>query len=379
MKKIIIIALCLLAAIFAIQPKVYASEANLKSVSKQALLMDYASGEILYEHDSTTARPIASMVKLMTLLCIYESIDEGIITLQDDVTVSQTAASMGGSQVFLDADSVHKAENLIKTIIICSANDSCVAMAEHVSGSVEAFVDKMNDKAAQLCLVNTNFVNCTGLPAVNQFSCAQDVAVMMRALLKHENYYKHASIWLEDYVHPNGRTTTITNTNKLSRFYKGCDGGKTGFTQEAMHCLCATAIRDNSRYIAVVVGAPDSKTRFNEVSNMLNFAFANYQSKTFYKAGETVGELPVLKGKKDTVEYATAQDLVFLMRKGSKAPEIKIELSDSLVAPCQKGDIIGKAYLVLDGNVVAQADIVILQSVGIKSYLDCIRDILKAG
>ena len=317
------------------------------------------------------------MVKIMTLLRTYESVASGKVSLEDDVTVSQRAADMGGSQAFLDAGSVHKLKNLIKTIIVASANDSCVAVAEHISGSVENFVDSMNKRAGELGLKDTNFVNCTGLPATNQYSCAKDVAVMMRTLISTEsNYFEYSKIWMEDFVHPGGRVTGLTNTNKLIRFYQGCDGGKTGYTNEAKHCLCATAKRGDTRLIAVVVGAPDSKTRFKETSDLLNYGFGNYESKVMLSR-DGLEDMQIKSGVKETLKIAPAEQLALFGKKGETNGELVVEL-DSVKAPVKVGDAVGRALIVApDGTVLAKTDIVALEDIENQSYFDTVRDILR--
>ncbi len=346
----------------------------LNITAREALSMS-ADGQVLYEKNATEKRPIASMTKIMTLICIYDAVDEGKISLDDAVVVSQRAASMGGSQVFLDAHATYKAEQLVKSIIVCSANDSCVAMAEHVSGSVESFVDKMNSKAEALSCVATHFANCTGLPHVSQFSCAQDVATMLRELIKHPHYFQCANIWMEDFVHPGGRVTGMTNTNKLVRFYEGCDGGKTGFTNEAMHCLAATAKRGETRIISVVVGATDSKTRFKEVSDMFNYAFANYQNKVYLQQGEHVSDVTVSGGKTDC-KVVAAKSLYYFGKKGDDGFTIQTEVEENLRAPIAEGQKVGVAKLVApDGRVVAEADLVSANKVEKKSFWNFIREI----
>ena len=378
MKKSAII-ICLTLAVAFIFPQLCFADNTTNitntATAKSAYLMEYDTGEVLYARKETEARPIASMVKIMTLLCIYDSVSEGKISLDDDVHISNRAASMGGSQVFLDANTTHKAENLIKSIIICSANDSCVAMAEHISGSVEIFIEKMNKKAEQLGLVNTYFVNCTGLPAINQFSCAVDVANMFRALIKYENFFTHSRIWMEDYVHPDGRVTGMTNTNKLSRFYEGCDGGKTGFTAEAMHCLCATAKRGDTRYISVVIGASDSKKRFAEVSEMLNYAFANYENKVLLDV-DSFNETEIKCGKVNTVKYAPDKKLVCFGKRGTVNAEIQTELYE-IKAPILKGDVVGKAYAISNGVTVGECNLVATEDVEKKGYWDYLLEIIS--
>lgn len=347
-----------------------------KGINSSSLLMDFASGTVIHELNASQRRPIASMVKIMTLLRTYESIASGKASLEDDVTISQRAADMGGSQAFLDAGSVHKLKNLIKTIIVASANDSCVAVAEHISGSVENFVDSMNKRAGELGLKDTNFVNCTGLPATNQYSCARDVATMMRTLISTEsNYFEYSKIWMEDFVHPGGRVTGLTNTNRLIRFYQGCDGGKTGYTNEAKHCLCATAKRGETRLIAVVVGAPDSQTRFKEVSNLLNYGFGNYESKVML-AKDGLEEIQIRSGVKEALKIAPAEQLALFGKKGETKGELVIDLHD-VKAPVKKGDAVGYALIVApDGSVLAKTDIVALEDIEKQSFFDTVRDIL---
>lgn len=347
-----------------------------KGINSSSLLMDFASGTVIHELNASQRRPIASMVKIMTLLRTYESIASGKASLEDDVTISQRAADMGGSQAFLDAGSVHKLKNLIKTIIVASANDSCVAVAEHISGSVENFVDSMNKRAGELGLKDTNFVNCTGLPATNQYSCAGDVATMMRTLISTEsNYFEYSKIWMEDFVHPGGRVTGLTNTNRLIRFYQGCDGGKTGYTNEAKHCLCATAKRGETRLIAVVVGAPDSQTRFKEVSDLLNYGFGNYESKVML-AKDGLEEIQIKSGVKEALKIAPAEQLALFGKKGETKGELVIDLHD-VKAPVKKGDAVGYALIVApDGSVLAKTDIVALEDIEKQSFFDTVRDIL---
>ena len=241
MKKMITLFLC--GALLCAVASASLACASAVDVTAKSAILTSADGKVLFEKNADEKRPIASMTKIMTLNCIYDAVAEGKISLQDEVVVSRRAASMGGSQVFLEANGKYKAEDLVKSIIICSANDSCVAMAEHVCGSVEAFVRLMNQKAKDLQMRGTHFENCTGLPNVSQYSCARDVAAMLAQLITHPHYFTCAKVWTEDFHHSGGRVTGMTNTNKLVRFYDGCDGGKTGFTNEAMHCLAATAKR----------------------------------------------------------------------------------------------------------------------------------------
>ena len=377
MRKIVTFTICLAVIVAVLVPFAACAETTtaLSTTSREAILLS-DDGQVLYESNATDKRPIASMTKIMTLLCAYDAIDDGKVALDDDVVASSRAASMGGSQVFLDANATYKMENLIKSIVVCSANDSCVAVAEHVSGSVEGFVDEMNAKAKELGLVATHFENCTGLPAVSQFSCAKDVAAMFAALIKHQHYFTCSRIWMEDFAHPSGRVTGMTNTNKLIRFYDGCDGGKTGYTSEAQHCLSATAKRGDTRVIAVVVGAPDSKTRFREVSEMFNYAFANYESKVYVDKHSDVGEAQVVGGKEKTVKLAAVDKLTAFGKKGNVDYTVEYEIDASVKAPVKQGDIVGRAKLVdANGTVVKEVAITVQNNVDAKTYWDYVKDI----
>ena len=360
----------------AVEAKIQASGMQLQS--KSAVLMSSDTGEVLFESNADERRPIASMVKIMTLLLCFENADAGKISYDDTVTVSQRSASMGGSQAFLDAGSQYKADDLIKSIAIASANDSCVAMAEHISGSVESFVEQMNNKANQLGMENTVFVNCTGLPVVGQFSTARDVGKMFNELIKHQDYFRYTKIWMDDFVHPSGRVTGLTNTNKLIRQYNGCDAGKTGYTAEAKHCLAATAMRNDMRLVSVIVGGPDSSTRFNENKMLFDYGFANYQSKPFLKKGEKINEeVSVSGGKSDTVKAEAEQNLNLFGKKGEQKGELVIELEKNVKAPVAKGDIVGKAYIKDGETVLKEVNLVATETIEKATYFDSLNNIIK--
>ena len=376
MKKQILLILGVVLLVGVIVPMCAFAE-GLNITAREGILIS-EDGQVLYEHNSLEKRPIASMTKVMTLLCIYDAIDQGKIALDDDVVVSSRAAGMGGSQVFLEANGAYKVQELIKSIIVCSANDSCVAMAEHISGSVENFVTEMNNKCREYGLVATHFENCTGLPAVSQFSCAKDVANMFLRLIQHPHYFTCANIWIEDFVHPSGRVTGMTNTNKLVKFYQGCDGGKTGYTSEAQHCLTATAKRGDTRVVAVVIGAKDSKTRFKEVSDLFNYAFANYQTQVYLSPAD-VKQLTVDGGKQQYVVVAPVQKLFAFGKKGEKAYTVEYNIPDSVKAPINKGQVVGNAKLVdIQGNTIKSIEIVAMADVQCKTYWDYVEQILGA-
>lgn len=356
-----------------------ASGSDFKSVGKSAYLVDVGTGTVLYSRKEDDRLPIASMVKIMTALLTMEEIDSGGISLDDDVRVSENSASMGGSQVFLEANTTHKLSNLLKSVIVASANDSCVALAEHISGSVEDFVERMNERARELGMQNTAFKNCTGLPAPESFSSAKDVSIMFRELIKHPIFFEYASVWLEDYVHPDGRVTSINNTNKLVRYYDGCDGGKTGFTSEAKFCLCATAKKGDMRVVAVVIGADSSKVRNGAVSSMFDYAFANYSNKIMLKEGDILDvKMPVTGSKTKQIALTADRNLTrFVSREDKDRYEIRYDLPQSVKAPIEVGDVVGKAYLVRNGEVVDSANVIANEGANRINLFDAIGDIAR--
>ncbi|MBO4554234.1 MAG: D-alanyl-D-alanine carboxypeptidase, partial [Clostridia bacterium] len=344
-----------------------------------AYLVDYATGEVLYKRNENEKLPIASMVKIMTANLTLEAIERGELSLDDDVTVSENAARMGGSQVFLDANSVHKVGDLLRSVIVASANDSCVALAEHISGSVEGFVNVMNTRAKELGMQNTHFVNCTGLPAPNGYSCAKDCVAMFSALIKHPVFFEYAKVWMEDFKHPSGRTTSISNTNKLVKFYNGCDGGKTGFTNEAKFCLTATAKRNDMRVIAVVIGADSSKNRNAAVSQMFDYAFANFENRVLQKANEPIpNDVEIVGGKQKSVLLTIEKDLTAFAKKNENVDlQVKFDLPSRLKAPLKVGDAVGKAYVVKNGVVVKEEPVIVKEAVDKRSFFDAIKDATK--
>ncbi len=358
---------------------VLAEEFENESINCKAYyLADANSKTEIFAKNELKHLPIASMNKIMTLLICFESIDNNEISLNDDVVVSENASKMGGSQIFLENNGVYKVEDLIKGIVVASANDACVAMAEKICGSQSDFVEKMNQKAMELGMNNTNFVNCTGLPAVSQYSCAKDVFTMFSELIKHKDYFTFSSIWMDKITHPEGRFTEISNTNKLIRFYDGCDSGKTGYTSEAGHCLCASAIRDNLRLVSVVIGASNSKERFRGVSSMFNYGFSNYYNKLIVDNVNPLDvDVNVVGGKKKTVSVVAENPVyIFSRKKERKSVEFNFEPIDKIVAPIYKGFVVGK-LVVFENNVeICSVNVVANEDVAKKSYFDNVSDIM---
>ncbi|MCL1945043.1 MAG: D-alanyl-D-alanine carboxypeptidase [Firmicutes bacterium] len=353
------------------------TEEALSKNAKAATLIDFDTGTVVFEKNVNDKYPIASMVKIMTLLLIMENIEAGVLSPNTEIPISENASSMGGSQAFLDANTTYKAGELIKSIVVASANDSCVAMAEHIAGTVDGFVLRMNDKAKALGMENSNFVNCTGLPAPNGYSTAKDVSIMMRALLRHQLFFDYASVWTFDFAHNSGRTTTLTNTNKLINAYKGCDGGKTGFTQEARYCLAATAKRGNTRLIAVVIGENDSKVRNFEISNLLNHGFGNYETRQFVFKDIPLQEFVVQRARNPILAIAPKDDYFYFSQKTIK-PKIDHNITiNKDKAPILKGEIVGTLTLSKDGKHLKQIDMVATINIDEVQFVDILQQIAE--
>ncbi|MDE6757830.1 MAG: D-alanyl-D-alanine carboxypeptidase [Clostridia bacterium] len=340
-------------------------------------LTEYYTGEVLYEYNAESKHEIASMVKIMTANLIFEAIDAGKLSYDEMITISPNAASMGGSQMFLDSGAQYSVSDLLKGIIVVSANDASYAMAERIAGSVDSFVVMMNERASQLGMVNTKFANCTGLPNENeQYSTAKDVNIMTRQLMSHEKYYEYASVWMEDYMHPSGRITQFVNTNKLLKQYNGCIGGKTGYTDAAGHCLSACAERNGMKVVATIVGGTDSKSRFNQVRTMFDYSFANYVNKIYYRKGDVVGSVKVEKSPIEQIEVAISGDVTKFSKLGECGEEIQLILPESIVAPICKGDVVGQAVYTLDGK-ECSVDVIAMQDARKSTFLDIIKGITK--
>ena len=344
MKKLITCLILIAAVAAAFAANTACAEEEQKLVTAfSAYLTDSKSGRVLYAKDENEKHEIASMVKIMTATLTFEALERGELSLEEEIVVSPEAAGLGGSQKFLDAGERYQVGDLNKGVVIASANDASVALAERISGSHEAFVNKMNARARELGMNNTRFCCATGLPdSGEQYSTAKDVNVMTRDLMKHKAYYDYAGIWMEDFVHPSGRTTQLVNTNKLIRNYSGCVGGKTGFTDEAGFCLSACAERKGVRVVATLIGGRDSKTRFAEVSGMFNYAFANFENVKAVTAGEELGSVAVRGGKVKSVPYGGAADVGALLKNGETLPPPELKLPEKIKKPISRGEAHGR-------------------------------------
>lgn len=341
--------------------------------AKAAILMDCSTGTILLEKNSHEKLPIASITKIMSMLLIMESIDQGIISYDTKVNVSEYSWGFGGSQVWLEPGEVFTVDEMLKAIAIHSANDATVAMAEAIAGSEEAFVGMMNQKARELGMNDTSFLDCSGLTDVGHYSSAHDIAVMSRELLtKHPEITKYTSTWqakFRDNV-PGKKAVSLDNTNKLVRHYKGTVGLKTGYTGAAGHCLSASAVRDSQQLISVVLGEPDSNTRFAESRKLLDYGFANFETVMVNAKDEPVHQVTVKKGLQPVTNAVFKDDVKLLLKKGEKGKiERIIALKDNLTAPVKSGQKIGEVTFVISGNEVGKADLVASSDVQRVSFL----------
>lgn len=336
--------------------------------SKSVILKEANTNTIIYETNSHEALPPASITKIMTLLLIYEAEADGKFSWEDSVSVSEHAASMGGSQVFLEPYETQTAADMTKCIAIASANDAAVAMAEFIGGSEEGFVSMMNDKAKELGMTDTNFVNACGLDADGHLSSAADIALMTEALItKFPEVKEYTTKWQDTIIHSTKKGDTefgLTNTNKLIKWYPGATGLKTGSTGKALCCLSGTAEKNGMSLVAVVMGAPDSKTRFLEVMKLFDYAVSNYTLTAGFEKGEPVTEIPVQKGTSDLVQAEAAESVSFLMEKGS-ANELTWEINayENISAPFEAGTKAGEITYYMNGEEKGRCDIVTSESI----------------
>ena len=352
MKRLLSLFLCILLCL----PTTAFAEAPLELSAKSALLMERSTGTILFEKSSHDQLPPASVTKIMTMLLVMEALDNGQYTLDDLVPVSDFAASMGGSQVFLEPNEQMSVHDMLKAVAVASGNDAAVALAEYTAGSHEGFVAKMNERAKQLGMNDTNFINCNGLDEAGHVTSAHDIALMSREIMRHPKIFEYTTIWMDSLR--NGEFGLV-NTNKLVRFYQGATGLKTGSTSVAGFCISATAKRDGMDLIAVVMGSPTSKERFADATKMLDYGFANYGICNTLVSDDELSPIELKKGVKDTVEIGLADGFSLLMKKSEIANmEKKITLPESVNAPISKNQKVGTVEFFSNGQSVGKCDIV---------------------
>lgn len=378
MKRLVSVMLTIILLTTFAAPLAFAEEktgVELADNVRSAILIERDTGKVLYEKNSNESLPPASMTKVMTMLLIMEALDEGKLSYDEKVRASEYAASMGGSQIFLEAGEEMTVEELLKGIAIGSGNDAAVAMAERIAGSEEAFIDMMNKKAEELGLKDTKFQNTTGLPVEEHYSSAHDMAIMSKELLKYEDITKYTGKYEAYLREDTDNKFWLVNTNKLVRFYPGVDGLKTGFTREAMYCLTATAEKDGMRVIAVVFGAPTPKDRNAQVTKMLDYAFSQYKTHSMFERNHVMGSAKISKGKDKTLDVVTSEPISLLTKKGENIDDVsqKVTVHKDLKAPIKKGDPVGELVIEKNGEKLIQSPLVAKEDIDKASWWDLFK------
>ncbi|MFA1822811.1 D-alanyl-D-alanine carboxypeptidase family protein [Virgibacillus oceani] len=343
---------------------------NLASEAETAILMERDTGEILFDKNANEKLPPASMTKVMTLLLIMEELENGNLSYDETIRISERAASMGGSQIFLEEGEEMTVKDLLKGVAVASGNDASVALAERIAGSEDAFVKRMNEKVEKLDLQNTKFQNSTGLPAEDHYSTSYDMAMIAKELLKYETITDYTSIY-EDYLRQGeDNEFWLVNTNKLVRFYPGVDGLKTGFTNEAKYCLTATAEKNDMRVITVVMGAETTKERNAAVSQMLDYAFNHFETEKLFDKGQTITNLQLLKAEDKNIEIVASESISTLHTKGESTKDIttEVEFHPDITAPLQKGDEIGTLYVKKGQDILSESGLTVDHDIKKASY-----------
>ncbi len=383
MKKIVNIFLVLILIVACLMPttKVFAdNEKEFQNFSSTSyVLLDAKSGEILTSFNENEKLPVASICKLMTTLLTLESIDSGSLSLESEVLASEHACSAEGSQAFLDAGNKYKVKDLLKSVIVASANDSAIVLAEAIGGSENKFVEKMNKRAEELGMTNTVYQNATGLNTIDsQYSTALDTAKILKKVEQYDIYNEFCKIWMDKLVHPSGRETELVNTNRLIKYYDYCNGGKTGYTDEAGYCLSSTAEKDGLSLVAVVLNCKDSASRFKESMELYSYGFANFENAKIVDSNVNLEQtIKVSGGKVNEVAVHPLSDFYALSKKGEKAKfEINIELDKNVKAPKELNGVVGKCIVTKNGVVVQEIDLGIAEKLEKQTYKDILNKIV---
>lgn len=392
-KLLAVILICIQTLQFSMVPNVLAEETTTTPGTEQtsdtavevtapsAILMEMTTGTVLYEKDADTARPPASVTKVMTMLLIFDALAEGKIQLEDEVTTSEYASSMGGSQVFLETGEKQTVETLLKCISVASANDACVAMAEYISGNEEEFVRQMNLRAEGLGMKHTHFVNCNGLDAEGHETSARDIALISRELLlKYPEIHNYCTIWMENITHTTSKGSSefgLTNTNKLIRQYEYATGLKTGSTGKAKFCVSATAEKNGVSLIAVIMGAEDSKARFKDAVTLLNYGFGKCQMYTDEKM-PSLDSISVTGGIQESISLEYEKKFTYLDTTGANLNAVtsRLQIPDKVNAPIKKGDTVGQRIYYLDEKEIGSVNLLAEETVKKAGFFDYLRKAL---
>lgn len=386
MKKVICILFVIIFSVFYVGSSAYAEneqiistqEAPIEMQSEAYILMEASSGKVLFEKNAAKAMPCANVIKSYFILMFLKALEGGNVTVNDEVTISDRAAAVAGSTVFLDRGEKCKVGDLLRAAIINSANDAIVALAEKLYGGEEAFISMLNSKASELGLTGTHVVNLTGTDTDGQTTTAADMAKISSMLVNYPLFFKYSSIWLDTFAHADGRITEIVNLNRMIRNYEGCDGIKTGSSAQAGQCFSATAKRGNARYIYVGLNAKDSESRYNDAKNSFNYAFANYSLKTVVVENQIIKKnVFVSGGAKDIVSIYASKSFSLLLKKDEEANiKTDIIIDENLRAPISKGQVVGKINISLNDQNIAAIDIIAGEDIGKVNYSQSLLKIL---
>lgn len=346
---------------------------------KSSLLMEYSTGNIIYENNSHEKYAPASVTKVMTMLLAMEAVDNGQVKLNDKATISARAKSMGGSTMYLETGELRTIEELIKGVSIESANDAAVALGEYIGGSEEAFIQRMNARAKELGMNDTNFVNPTGFYDANHYTSAYDIAIMSRELLKHSKILDYTSIWMETISEGRKEPFTLVNRNKMIKGYPGCDGLKTGYITESKYCISSTAKRGDIRFISIIMGAPSWKERNEMAGKLLDYGFSKFESVKLAKKGEVIEEIKLPKCKPDLVKILAKEDLNVIYEKGNKVNiEKKVQINTNLKLPLKKGDTIGRIEAIDGDKVLNEIEVVVDSDIKKMNFFDSLGKAFKS-
>ncbi len=384
MKKVVyfFVSVLLIVGVILTTPnaKVFANSTEFSNFSSSSyLLLDSNTGEVLYAHNENQKMPVASICKLMTTLITIENIEAGKLSLDDKLVASPYACEAEGSQAFLDAGSEYSVKDLLKSVIVASANDSSIVLAEHIGGSEQAFVNMMNKKAKELKMNNTLYANATGLPSAEQYSTAKDCALILKEVSKHEVYKEDCKIWMDELTHPSGRKTELVNTNRLIRYYDNCVTGKTGFTDEAGYCLVSTAQKGDMNLTAVTLKCKDAGSRFKESIELFEYGFSNFENEKIIDKSTTLDkQITVKKGKEIFAELVPENDFYLLIQKGKNSEyELRYELPEEVEAPIDKGQVLGKIIVLKNGVVAGEVNVVSANSIVKQNFRDVLNKIIN--
>ena len=380
MKKIYVAFICLLLIIGTLftSNNLIVKASDVEDInSKSYVLLDKNSGQIIVENNANNKMPVASICKLMTSLIVLEKIEKGLLSLEDELVASSYACSMEGSQAFLDENNKYKVYDLLKSVVVASANDSCVVLAEGVAGSEKEFVKLMNQKAEQLNMTNTYYENSNGLPTPNQYSTALDTAKVLKQISNYDLYNQLSNIWMDKLVHPSGRETELVNTNRLIKYYDYCLNGKTGFTDEAGYCLASSAENNGLVLISVVLNADDAGSRFSDSVKLYNYGFANYENKQVVFKNQPLNDtISICQGTKNDIRVTPKDDCFVLLKKGENLNiDMQYVFNKNIKAPIKVGDVVGSCNVLNNGKEIAKIDIVSLDNVDKQKMGDIVEKI----